>query len=96
MGRYQAKKISRILDSLLHQKKWQKGLTEAEIAVRWEEIVGPRIAAHTTPKTLLRGRLEVACDHDVWRAELQFQKPEMIIRIRDITNSDAVKEIFLK
>ena len=96
MGRYQAKKIDRILESLIGQRKWRRGLTEADIFVHWAELVGPKIAEHTEPVKLMRNRLEVLCDHDVWRTELQFLKPELLKKIAEELGEGVVKEIYLK
>lgn len=96
MGRYSAKKIDKILGSLIGQKKWRRGITEAEITLHWPELVGPKIAEHTKPVKLTRNRLEVLCDHDVWRTELQFLKPELLKNISENLGDGVVKEIFVK
>jgi predicted nucleic acid-binding Zn ribbon protein len=96
MGRYAAKKIDRILSSLIGQKRWQRGLTEAEITRNWSDLVGAKIAEHSTPSELKRGRLVVACDHDVWRTELQFLKPELLQKLESELGEGVVKEIFVK
>jgi predicted nucleic acid-binding Zn ribbon protein len=38
----------------------------------------------------------VECDHDVWRTELSFLKPEILKRIAEVQGEGVVKEIFLK
>lgn len=96
LGRYTAKKIDRILGSIIGQRKWRRGISEAEIFIRWPELVGPKIAEHTEPVKLMRNRLEVLCDHDVWRTELQFLKPELLKSIAEKLGEGVVKEIFLR
>ena len=96
MGRYSPKKIDRIIRSLMGQKKWRRGISEAEIALRWSAMVGPKIAEHTVPVSLMRNRLEVRCDHDVWRTELQFLKPELLKKITEELGEGVVKEISVK
>ncbi len=89
-------RIDDVLASLLGQRKWRTGLALAEIQQDWPHIVGPEIAAHAKPVHLARGRLDVACDHDVWRAELQFLKPELLARLEEALGPGVVKDIWLK
>ena len=96
MGRYQAKKIDRIVESVLGRRTWASGLCEADIIRHWPEIVGPKIAEHTEPIRLTKSRLEVRCDHDVWRTELQYLKPELLQKIATEIGDGVVKEIFLR
>ena len=88
--------IADLLKRVLGDRKFRQGVRQAEIKLRWEEIVGPEIAARTRPVHLSRGRLLVECDHDVWRTELSFLKPEILKRICEVQGEGAVKEIFLK
>lgn len=97
MKRYRSpNRIDAILEQLLRQKKWRAGLQSARIRLLWADTVGPEIAAHAHPQQLLRGRLLVECDHDVWRAELTFLRPELIRHINEAMGEELVKEIWLK
>lgn len=87
--------INKILDGLLRDKKYQKGLRLALIEERWVEIVGEQIAKYAHVQGLERGRLMVQCDHDVWRATLHHTKPELLGRIAEVVGKGVVKEIFL-
>ena len=88
--------IAEILKRVLGDRKFRQGVHKAEITLRWAEIVGPEIAARTKPVHLSRGRLLIECDHDVWRTELSFLKPEILKRIAEVEGDGVVKEIFLK
>jgi predicted nucleic acid-binding Zn ribbon protein len=88
--------IADILERILGDRKFRQGVRKAEITLRWSEIVGPEIAARTRPVHLSRGRLLIECDHDVWRTELSFLKPEILKRIAEVEGEGVVKEIFLK
>jgi predicted nucleic acid-binding Zn ribbon protein len=96
MRRGKAVSIGDLLDRLLGQKSWQRGVQAARIRILWNEIVGPEIAARAQPQKLERGRLIVHCDHDVWRTELMYLKPELLKRIAEVMGDGVVKEIFLK
>ena len=93
---HRIRRIDDILASLLRRPRWRNGLLLARMTQEWLAIVGPEISAHATPAHFSRGRLEIACDHDVWRAELQFLKPELLARIAEALGEGVVKDIWLK
>jgi predicted nucleic acid-binding Zn ribbon protein len=88
--------IAEILADFLGQKKWQSGLRNARLKLCWAEIVGPEIAERAQPVRLSQGRLLVHCDHDVWRTELNYLKPELLKKIAELMGEGVVKEIYLK
>lgn len=87
--------INKVVEFLLRDKKYQKGLRLARIEENWVEIVGEQIAKYAHVTGLERGRLLVQCDHDVWRATLHHTKPELLGRIEEVVGKGVVKEIFL-
>ncbi len=91
-----ATSIASVVERLLGRKSWQGPVTCARIQQQWVEIVGPVNAQHTRPELLTRGLLYVTCDHDTWRTELQYLKPEMLKRIAEVVGEGAVKDVFLK
>jgi predicted nucleic acid-binding Zn ribbon protein len=96
MRREKAVSIADLLDRLLAQKSWRRGVEAARIRILWNEIVGPEIAARAQPERLDRGRLIVHCEHDVWRTELTYLRPELLKRIAEVMGDGVVKEIFLR
>jgi len=90
-----SKPIESILDALLRDRKYQKGLRLARIEENWVEIVGEQIAKYAHVQGLERGKLLIQCDHDVWRATLHHTKPELIGRIAEVVGKGVVKDIFL-
>ena len=49
------------IDSLMHDFRWQSQLEEAELFVRWNEIVGDINAKNSQPETLNNGKLTIRC-----------------------------------
>lgn len=88
--------IASAVEKLLGRKAWQNPVTCARVALLWPEIVGPVAAQHTYPDALSNHKLYIVCDHDTWRTELQYLKPEMLKRIAEVVGEGAVKEIFLR
>lgn len=63
---------------------------------RWEEIVGPAIAAHARPTGLRRGRLVVTVDATAWAAQLRYMGDELRDRCCEVLGPDAVQHIDIR
>ena len=60
---------------------------------RWEELVGPGIAAHAKPVSLRAGRLLVEVDASAWATQLRFMTSELVARCCEELGEGAVKQI---
>ena len=63
---------------------------------RWEEAVGPQIAAHATPASLVDGVLVVDVDHPTWATQLRFLETDLLARLRDVAGADELTRIELR
>ncbi len=59
----------------------------------WEGIVGPRIAAHTTPRSLRDGVLSVDVDDPAWASQLGFMEVDLIAKITNELGEGSVTSI---
>lgn len=48
---------------------------------RWEEIVGPDVAAHARPRTLRDGVLTIVVDQPTWAASLRLLAGDLVSRV---------------
>jgi predicted nucleic acid-binding Zn ribbon protein len=48
---------------------------------RWEELVGPSVAAHVRPVRLVAGTLIVQADHPAWATQVRHLAPEILERV---------------
>jgi predicted nucleic acid-binding Zn ribbon protein len=60
---------------------------------RWEELVGPVVAAHAKPVALQRGTLVVHVDEPGWATQLRFLSADVIGRIDAATEPGVVQRI---
>ena len=74
--------ISNVLNDLIAQRDWNSGLAEGTLFATWPQVVGPEIAEHTTPLSLLDGRLLVQCSSTAWATQLNLVGPSLLERIR--------------
>ena len=63
---------------------------------RWEDAVGPEIAAHCRPTALRGGALEVTVDSSVWCQQLQLRGPEIIAALRAALPAEAPSELWFR
>lgn len=68
-------------------------LESARIVTRWEQIVGPEVAAKCRPSSLKAGILRVRTDSPTWASEFRFLSPQVIGRINAELGRTVVTEI---
>ena len=66
------------------------------VFARWEEAVGPQVAAHASPASLADGCLVIDVDHPTWATQLRFLERDLIVRLRDVAGVDEVSRIELR
>jgi predicted nucleic acid-binding Zn ribbon protein len=69
------------IDSLMHDFRWQSQLEEAELFVRWGEIVGEINAKNSQPETLNNGKLTIRCKSTAWATELRLMQNQILEKI---------------
>jgi predicted nucleic acid-binding Zn ribbon protein len=66
------------------------------VFARWEEIVGPSVAAHARPVSLRAGVLVIGTDQPGWATQLRFLGPDLLARLASIAGDDAVERVEIK
>lgn len=69
------------IDSLMHDFRWQSQLEEAELFVRWSEIVGELNGKNSQPENLNNGKLTIRCKSTAWATELRLMQAQIIDKI---------------
>ena len=59
---------------------------------RWEEIVGPAMAAHVRPARLHEGTLVLHADHPAWATQVRHLTAEILARARDACGAEGAPE----
>lgn len=60
---------------------------------RWEDMVGPGIAAHAKPVALRRGVLTVDVDSNAWATQLRYMTGDLVAKCCEELGDGAVKQI---
>jgi len=78
------KSLSDVMSELISNRDWRQGLAEGNIFSDWEKIVGSEIASHTTPISLVDGRLTIQTSSTAWATQLTLISSELL---KTISNS---------
>jgi hypothetical protein len=69
--------IGDIVDGLMAEDVFARGMPVAELARAWPEIVGERLARETCPVSLEGGLLTVGVSNGPWGAQVRFLHEEI-------------------
>jgi predicted nucleic acid-binding Zn ribbon protein len=73
--------IGDILKERIGALGWEGRFREEEVLTRWDEAVGPQIAAHARPSHITDHRLTIVTESPVWTQQLSLLKPDLLRRI---------------
>jgi len=65
----------------------------AEVFGRWDEIVGPQVAAHTKPEAFEEGDLVVTADSPAWATQLRMLAPQVLKRLGEELGAGTVRHL---
>lgn len=69
-------------------------IAQAQVITGWAELVGPQIAAVTTPESVAPdGTLFVRVATSAWRNELQLMMPDLMARVNAGRGAGRIKTI---
>jgi predicted nucleic acid-binding Zn ribbon protein len=85
--------LGEVLDGLLREQAFARGLPIGQLAAAWESIVGPRLAAETAPMTLEQGVLVVAVSTGPWGAQARFLAAQIQRRANEALGEPMVQRV---
>lgn len=85
--------IGEIVDGLLREKVFARGVPIGQLASDWSAIVGPRIGAESAPVSLDRGILVVAATTGPWGAQVRFLADQIRERANAALGEGVVQTI---
>lgn len=85
--------IGDIVDGLMRERVFARGVPVGQLAADWAAIVGPRLAAESAPVSLDGGILVVAATDGPWGAQVRFLAAEIRRRANEALGSGAVRRV---
>jgi hypothetical protein len=85
--------IGSILEQLLANPEWKNKLQASIPLLRWQEIVGDKIARQSQPESLHNGVLQVRVANPAWLHHLRFLEEDLRRKVNKKLPSLDVKEL---
>ena len=85
--------IGEIVAGLMGEPLFARGVAVGRLAVEWDRVVGPRLAAATAPTSLDGDTLIVAASSGPWGAQARFLAAEIRVQANAALGNDAVRKV---
>jgi hypothetical protein len=85
--------LGEIVDGLLREEAFARGLPVAELVSTWRSVVGERLAAETSPLSLEEGLLTVGASTGPWGAQARFLHREICRRANEALGEGTVHSV---
>jgi predicted nucleic acid-binding Zn ribbon protein len=85
--------FGRAIRELLAARGWEQPIAVGGVFGRWNEIVGPDLAAHTTPETFADGEVTVVADSTAWATQVRLLAPMLLRRLNEELGDGTVKRV---
>jgi hypothetical protein len=82
-----------VIDGLLAEQVFARGMPVAQLAAAWAEIVGGRLASETAPAALESGVLTVTATSGPWGAQARFLHEEIRRRADEALGGSRITSI---
>lgn len=85
--------LNAAISGLVSEAGWELAVAAGSVFGRWAQIVGPDLAAHTTPEALAGGELVVTADSTAWATQLRLLASELVRRLNAELGDGAVLRV---
>ena len=86
-------KLSSLVGRLVDDRGWGDEAKVGTLFGRWDQLVGPQIAAHCRPEHLREGELLVIADSTAWATQLRLLVPRLQARLAAELGSNLIRGI---
>jgi predicted nucleic acid-binding Zn ribbon protein len=85
--------LESVLSEVIAGRNWVKGVAEGNLFSDWEKIVGGEIAQHTTPISLVDGRLTIQSSSSAWATQMRLMSDQLLKTISNSAPGALVEEL---
>ena len=87
--------IQSILSEVISNRNWSQGVAEGSLFSDWKMIVGDEIAEHTTPISLVDGKLTIQSSSTAWSTQMRLMKNDLLKTISTTAPGALVEELII-
>ena len=88
--------LSAALDGLLADQGWQTEAAVGSVFGRWDQLVGPDVAAHTRPEQFSNGELVVLADSAAWATQMRLLTSAVLRRVNTELGHGTVTRVVVR
>lgn len=81
---------------LVEERGWKETTTNASVLERWEEIVGPDLAAHCRPASLVDGELVLVAESSAWATQVRLLTGQLLGTLRRAVGPGVVEKVVVR
>ena len=85
--------LEAVLAEMVAGRNWGQGIAEGNLFSNWVEVVGVEIAEHTTPISLVDGRLTIQSTSSAWATQMRLMQNELLKTISNSAPGALVEEL---
>jgi len=85
--------LQSVLSEVIAGRNWSQGVAEGNLFSNWAQVVGDEIAHHTTPISLVDGRLTIQSSSSAWATQMRLIQQELLKTISNSAPGALVEEL---
>ncbi|NKX51599.1 DUF721 domain-containing protein [Arthrobacter deserti] len=85
--------LGTVFNRLVRDRGWNSPVAVGSVISRWDELVGPDIAAHCRPESFQDTTVQVRCDSTAWATQLRLLSSALLARFDEALGSGVVTKI---
>jgi predicted nucleic acid-binding Zn ribbon protein len=84
------------ITKLVNERGWQETTTAAGVLANWDRVVGPEIADHCQPVSLVDGELVLVAESTAWATQLRLLTKTLLVRIREHAGEGVATKVVVR
>ena len=85
--------LQSVLSEVIAGRNWGQGVAEGNLFSNWIDIVGAEIAQHTTPISLVDGRLTIQSSSSAWATQMRLMQDDLLKTISSSAPGALVEQL---
>ena len=85
--------LETVLSEVIANRNWSKDVAEGSLFSDWVQIVGQEIATHTTPISLVDGKLTIQSSSSAWATQMRLMQSDLLKTISTTAPGALVEEL---
>ena len=92
---YKVSSFGALLGKEVQQRNWTEKMAHGWVMGHWDELVGEKIAQHTSVQMIKEGEVHVECDSTAWATQMKYMQREVLAAIAAKVGPDVVTKLHI-